>query len=38
MKSYGLIHVIKHDMDPNRNLNYHRKIDPMRLQWKAGQK
>ena len=26
IKSYVLIHVIKHDMDPNSNVNYRRKI------------
>ena len=24
-----MIHVIKNDMDPNSNVNYHRKIAPM---------
>ena len=24
-----MIHVIKHDMDPNSNVNYRRKIAPM---------
>ena len=28
-KSYVMIHVIKHDMDPNGNLNYRRKIPPL---------
>ena len=28
-KSYVMIHVIKHDMDPNMDLNYSRKIGPM---------
>ena len=28
-KSYVMIHVIKHDMDPNSNINYRRKILPM---------
>ena len=28
-KSYVMIHVIKHDMDPNSNINYRRKIGPM---------
>ena len=27
-KSYVMIHVIKHDMDPNSNINYRRKIAP----------
>ena len=27
-KSYVMIHVIKHDMDPNMDLNYSRKIGP----------
>ena len=27
-KSYVMIHVIKHDMDPNSNINYRRKIGP----------
>ena len=27
-KSYVLIHVIKHDMDPNSNINYRRKKRP----------
>ena len=27
-KSYVMIHVIKHDMDPNSNINYSRKIPP----------
>ena len=31
MGFYVLIHVIKHDMDPNSNVNYRRKIDPMNL-------
>ena len=25
---YVMIHVIKHDMDPNSNVNYRRKIGP----------
>ena len=28
-KLYVMIHVIKHDMDPNSNKNYSRKIEPM---------
>ena len=24
-----MVHVIKHDMDPNSNINYRRKIPPM---------
>ena len=28
-KSYVMIHLIKHDMDPNSNINYRRKIGPM---------
>ena len=24
-----MIHVIKHDMDPNSNINYRRKIPPL---------
>ena len=28
-ESYVMIHVIKHDMDPNMDLNYSRKIGPM---------
>ena len=28
-KSYVMIDVIKHDMDPNSNINYHRKIGPL---------
>ena len=28
-KSYVMIHVIKHDMDPNMDLNYSRKIGPI---------
>ena len=31
MKSYVLIHVIKHDMDSNSNINYCRKIGLMYL-------
>ena len=27
-KSYVMIHVIKHNMDPNSNINYRRKIGP----------
>ena len=27
-KFYVMIHVIKHDMDPNSNINYRRKIPP----------
>ena len=27
-KSYVMIHVIKHDMDPNMDLNHSRKIGP----------
>ena len=27
-KSYVMIHVIKHDIDPNMDLNYSRKIGP----------
>ena len=30
-KSYIMIHVIKHDIDPNSNINYSRKIGPMIL-------
>ena len=30
-KSYVLIHVIKHDMDPNSNINYRRKIGPVSI-------
>ena len=30
-KSYVMIHVIKHDMDPNSNINYRRKIPPLVL-------
>ena len=26
---FGMIHVIKHDMDPNSNINYRRKIGPV---------
>ena len=26
---YVMIQVIKHDMDPNSNINYRRKIPPM---------
>ena len=29
-KSYVMIHVIKHDMDPNSNINQRRKIAPMK--------
>ena len=29
--SYVMIHVIKHDMDPNSNINYRRKIGPLSL-------
>ena len=32
IKSYVLIHVIKHDMDPNSNLNHHRKNSPITIQ------
>ena len=28
-ESYVMIHVIKHDMDPNSNINYRRKIPPL---------
>ena len=28
-KTYVMIHVIKHDMDPNSNINYSRKIGPV---------
>ena len=28
-KTYVMIHVIKHDMDHNMDLNYRRKIHPM---------
>ena len=28
-KFYVKIHVIKHDMDPNSNINYSRKIPPL---------
>ena len=28
--SYVMIHVIKYDMDPNSNINYRRKIGPMK--------
>jgi hypothetical protein len=28
-KFYVMIHVIKHDMDPNSNINYCRKIGPV---------
>ena len=28
-KPYVMIHVIKHDMDPNSNINYRRKIPPL---------
>ena len=28
-KFYVMIHVIKHDMDPNSNKNYRRKIGPV---------
>ena len=28
-KTYVMIHVIKHDMDLNSNINYRRKIPPM---------
>ena len=29
--TYLMIHVIKHDMDPNSNINYRFKIPPMYL-------
>ena len=29
IKSYVLIHVIKHDIDPISNVNYRRKIGPV---------
>ena len=28
-KSYVMVYVIKHDMDPNMDLNYSRKIGPV---------
>jgi hypothetical protein len=28
-KSYVMIHVIKHEMDPNSDINYGRKIGPL---------
>ena len=31
-----MIHVIKHDMDPNSNVNYRRKIGPVYEQAKQG--
>ena len=29
IRLYVLIHVIKHDMDPNSNISYRRKIGPV---------
>ena len=37
-KSYVMIHVIKHDMDPNMDLNYSRKIGPTNEQKKRKKK
>ena len=36
--SYVMIHVIKHNMDPNSNINYRRKIPPIELEANRGLK
>ena len=35
-KFYVIIHVIKHDLDPNINVNYRRKIGPISFFGRGG--